>query len=110
MLDAVRALESKGFVELGHLLNSSHISLRDDYEVSCPELNTAVDSAISAGALGARMVGAGFGGSAIALIKESQSQEIIRKIEISFESNGFKPPRFLTSLPSQGAQIIQPAR
>ena len=56
------------------------------------------------------MVGAGFGGSAIALIKESQSQEIIREIEISFESKGFKRPRFLTSLPSQGAQIIQPAR
>ena len=110
VLDAVRALESKGFVKLGHLLNSSHISLRDDYEVSCPELNTAVDTAISAGALGARMVGAGFGGSAIALIKQSQSQEIIRKIEISFESKGFKRPRFLTSLPSQGAQIIQPAR
>ncbi len=109
VLDAVQALESQDFVELGHLLNASHRSLRDDYEVSCSELNTAVDSAISAGALGARMIGAGFGGSAIALIKADQSQGIIREIKIAFGGKGFKPPRFFTSLPSQGAQIIQRA-
>jgi len=107
VLDAVKALESKNFTTLGHLLNASHASLRDDYDVSCPELNTAVDAAIAAGALGARMVGGGFGGSAIALIKASHTQETIKSIEVAFESKRFKTPRFFTSLPSQGARIIQ---
>ena len=107
VLDAVKALESKNFTTLGHLLNASHASLRDDYDVSCPELNTAVDAAITAGALGARMVGGGFGGSAIALIKASHTQETIKSIEVAFESKRFKTPRFFTSLPSQGAEIIQ---
>ena len=105
--DAVAALEAKNFQELGILLNASHASLRDDYEVSCPELNAAVNASLSAGALGARMVGGGFGGSAIALIKASHTQEVIKSIEIEFKRNLFKAPRFFTSLPSQGAEIIQ---
>ena len=107
VLDAVIALEERNFVDLGRLLNASHASLRDDYDVSCPELNAAVDASISAGALGARMVGGGFGGSAIALIKASHTQETIRMIEMQFKKNRFKAPRFFTSLPSQGAQIIR---
>jgi len=107
VIDAVAALEAKNFIELGALLNASHTSLRDDYDVSCPELNAAVNAALSAGALGARMVGGGFGGSAIALIKASQTQEVINAIEIEFKRNSFKAPRFFTSLPSQGAEIIQ---
>lgn len=107
VLDAVETLERKDFAKLGRLLNASHASLRDDYDVSCPELNVAVDASISAGALGARMVGGGFGGSAIALIKASHTQETIKKIETSFAQNSFKAPRFFTSLPSQGAEIIQ---
>ena len=71
------------------LLNASHASLRDDYDVSCPELNTAVAASISAGALGARMVGGGFGGSAIALIKASHTQETIKVIETQFRKNRF---------------------
>jgi len=106
-LDAVEAIESKDFSKLGQLLNASHASLRDDYDVSCPELNTAVDAALAAGALGARMVGGGFGGSAIALIKASHTQETIGTIEASFKNSSFKAPRFFTSLPSQGAEINQ---
>jgi len=104
---AVAALEAKNFLELGRLLNASHVSLRDDYDVSCPELNVAVDASISAGALGARMVGGGFGGSAIALIKASDSVDSIHSVEAAFKSAGFKAPRFFTSLPSQGAEIMQ---
>jgi galactokinase len=107
VIDAVAALESKDFQKLGLLLNASHASLRDDYDVSCPELNAAVNASLSAGALGARMVGGGFGGSAIALIKANQTQEVIKAIEIEFTKNSFKAPRFFTSLPSQGAEIIQ---
>ncbi|CAB4674196.1 MAG: galactokinase [Actinobacteria bacterium] len=104
---AVQALEAKNFVELGRLLNASHASLRDDYDVSCPELNCAVDASISASALGARMVGGGFGGSAIALIKASATADTIHHIENAFKKLNFKAPRFFTSLPSQGAEIMQ---
>lgn len=106
VLDCVDALSSSDFVRVGQLLNQSHASLRDDYAVSCPELDTAVDAALSAGALGSRMVGGGFGGSAIALIQASKTTETIKAVEKAFSNRGFKAPRFFTSLPSQGAEII----
>jgi galactokinase len=90
-------------VTLGKLINASHVSLRDDYAVSCPELDVAVDASLAAGAMGARMVGGGFGGSAIALIKASDVQETRDAVTAAFESKGFKKPRFFTSLPSAGA-------
>lgn len=107
VMDAVRVLEIRDFIALGQLLNQSHASLRDDYTVSCPELNTAVEASIAAGALGARMVGGGFGGSAIALIHAAHTQATIASIEKAFAEHKFKAPRFFTSLPSQGAEIIQ---
>ncbi len=107
VMDAVKVLEEKNFAALGQLLNQSHASLRDDYTVSCPELNTAVEASITAGALGARMVGGGFGGSAIALIHAAHTQTTIAAVEKAFADNKFKAPRFFTSLPSQGAQVIQ---
>ena len=103
VLDAVTALRASDFVTLGKLINASHISLRDDYAVSCPELDVAVDAALAAGAMGARMVGGGFGGSAIALIKASDVQVTRDAVTAAFESKGFKKPRFFTSLPSAGA-------
>ena len=106
-LEAVRVLEQKDFVALGALITQSHISLRDDYEVSCPELNCAVDVALAHGALGARMVGGGFGGSAIALATQGQIDEIKSAIGDAFKSESFVEPRFFTSLPSAGAQVIK---
>ena len=101
--DAVAALRASDFVTLGQLINASHVSLRDDYTVSCPELDVAVDAAIAAGAIGARMFGGGFGGSALALIKASDLQMTREAVTAAFEKNGFKKPRFFTSLPSAGA-------
>ena len=110
VMQAVVALEDKDFTRLGHLLNESHRSLRDDYTVSCPELNAAVDAANRVGALGARMVGGGFGGSAIALINSDESKATIAAIEESYAFKKYRAPRFYTSLPSAGAEIIlQPA-
>ena len=106
VLDCVDALSLSNFEKVGALINQSHASLRDDYTVSCPELDTAVDAALSAGALGSRMVGGGFGGSAIALIHASKTVETIKAIEKAFASMGFKAPRFFTSLPSQGAELL----
>ena len=103
VLEAVKALRASDFVTLGKLINASHISLRDDYTVSCPELDVAVDASLAAGAMGARMVGGGFGGSAIALVKASDVQKTRDAVSASFELHGFKKPRFFTSLPSAGA-------
>ena len=106
VLDCVQALSESNFELVGELINQSHASLRDDYTVSCPELDTAVDAALAAGALGSRMVGGGFGGSAIALIQASKTTETIKAIEKAFSIKGFKAPRFFTSLPSQGAELL----
>ena len=106
VLDCVEALSSGNFVKVGQLLNQSHLSLRDDYNVSCPELNAAVEASLAAGALGSRMVGGGFGGSAIALIKASKTSETIGVVEKAFADKKFKAPRFFTSLPSQGAELL----
>lgn len=106
VLDCVEALSQADFAKVGELINESHASLRDDYTVSCPELDTAVDASLAAGALGSRMVGGGFGGSAIALIEASKTSETIKAIEKAFADKKFKAPRFFTSLPSQGAEVI----
>jgi galactokinase len=106
VLECVDALSKSEFEKVGELINQSHASLRDDYTVSCPELDTAVEAALAAGALGSRMVGGGFGGSAIALIQASKTTETIKAVEKAFASKGFKAPRFFTSLPSQGAELL----
>ena len=106
VLECVEALSNSDFAKVGQLINQSHASLRDDYTVSCPELDTAVEAALAAGALGSRMVGGGFGGSAIALIQASKTTETIKAVEKAFSSTGFKAPRFFTSLPSQGAELL----
>lgn len=106
VLKAVGALEARNFKELSELLTQSHVSLRDDYTVSCPELDLVVDTALSHGALGARMVGGGFGGSAIALIRDEDAGKVSQAIEQAFAAHGFTAPRFFTSLPSDGAKVI----
>jgi galactokinase len=103
VLEAVTALRASDFATLGKLINASHASLRDDYAVSCPELDVAVAASVAAGAMGSRMVGGGFGGSAIALIKASDVQKTKDAVLAAFEAKGFKKPRFFTSLPSAGA-------
>ena len=81
--------------QVGALFSQSHASLRDDYEVSCPELDVAVATAESAGALGARMTGGGFGGSAIALVPESQVETVMNRVDEAFADSGFAAPEYL---------------
>lgn len=107
VLAAVTALRTSDFETLGELINQSHISLRDDYAVSCPELDVAVDACLATGAIGSRMVGGGFGGSAIALIKAQDVAKTREAVTTAFESRGFKRPRFFTSLPSAGASAAR---
>ena len=75
--EAIEAIEEDDWHEVGRLFVESHRSLRDDYEVSCPELDLAVATAVDSGALGARMTGGGFGGSAIALVHPGDRERVV---------------------------------
>ena len=81
--------------ELGSLMAASHASMRDDYEISCPELDLAVDTATAAGARGARMTGGGFGGSAIALVPSGSTAQVAEEVRGTFAAAGFAEPGFL---------------
>src|SRR5699024_1967676 len=90
----------------GVALTASHASLRDDYEVSSPELDTAVDAALAAGALGARMTGAGFGGCAIALVERDAVDAVAAAVAAAYEARGFRAPETCTVAPSAGAHRV----
>jgi galactokinase len=102
----VASLKENDFVNVGRILTESHASLRDRFEISCPELNLAVDVALANKSLGGRMIGGGFGGSAIALFKVSDIGAAKSAIAAAFKNAGFTEPRFFTSLPSSGAAVI----
>jgi galactokinase len=87
----------------GPLLTASHASLRDDFEVSWPEADVAVDVAVAGGALGARMTGGGFGGSVIALAEARVSADVRARIGAVFARRGWQAPRVTGALPSAGA-------
>ncbi|MCU1538651.1 MAG: galactokinase [Humibacillus sp.] len=93
---AVDALEQGDLAEVGRLFNASHASLRDDYEVSCEELDVATATAREHGALGARMTGGGFGGSCIAIVEESKAEAVGAAISVAFEKAGFTAPSSFT--------------
>ncbi len=102
VLTTVDLLRNGRLSEIGPLLTASHESLRDDFEVSAPELDTAVDAALASGALGARMTGGGFGGSAIALINTGDVDPVQRAVAAAFEREGFVAPQFLSPKASAG--------
>ncbi|MFD4438116.1 galactokinase, partial [Bacillus safensis] len=93
--EALPLLKSGRIRDIGPLVSASHVSLRDDFEVSCPELDSAVDAALAAGSYGARMTGGGFGGSAIALVESSDVDQVAREVQSAARSRGFAPPAFL---------------
>jgi galactokinase len=98
--EAIEAIEEDDWHEVGRLFVESHRSLRDDYEVSCPELDLAVATAVDNGALGARMTGGGFGGSAIALVHPGDRERVSSAVAESFTSAGFRPPTTLRAVAS----------
>jgi galactokinase len=99
----VRTLRDEGPTAIGDLLLASHASMRDDFEISVPELDLAVESAVRHGAIGARMTGGGFGGSAIALVSADAAAEIATRVTEDFRAAGFSEPRRFTVVPSDGA-------
>lgn len=96
-------LEGERLAVAGALLDDSHDSLRDDYEVTCPELDLAVDVARANGAHGARMTGGGFGGSAIALVDAGRGQEVAAAIARAFAAGGMTEPHFMIARPDRPA-------
>ncbi|GAB2839238.1 galactokinase [Lentzea nigeriaca] len=103
VLRTVDLLRAGKLADIGPLVSASHASLRDDYRVSCLELDVAVDSAMAAGALGARMIGGGFGGSAIALVPVERHDAVEQSVLAGFSSRSLTRPRLFTAVPSAGA-------
>src|SRR5829696_900609 len=106
VLETVRLLRGEDFAGFGRLVYDSHLSLRDDFEVSTRELDTFVETARESGALGARLTGAGFGGCAIALVAASEADTLADFTRRRFEGKGFKEPVFtsLNPCPAQKSQ------
>jgi mevalonate kinase len=89
---------------IGEILDASHVSMRDDFEISVPQLDLAVVEAREAGAIGARMTGGGFGGAAIALTPIELVDEVTARVSDAFERAGFTAPEIFTVTPSDGAK------
>jgi galactokinase len=92
-----------GLAALGPLISASHASLRDDFEVSVAHLDVAAETAERAGALGARMVGGGFGGSVLALVAEERRRAVTDAVSAAYAERGWKAPRCFSALPGPGA-------
>jgi galactokinase len=103
VLRVVEVLRAGVPAAMGPELFAGHASLRDDFEVSCAELDAVVEAAGAAGALGARMTGAGFGGSAIVLGEEGRLGAIESAVRASFDDHGFGPPHCFPVTASAGA-------
>jgi galactokinase len=104
VLDTVRTLREQGPLAIGELLDASHASMRDDFEISVPELDLAVETAQANGAIGARMTGGGFGGSAIALVPSDAISRVQVAVDGAFAEAGFQQPTMFTVTPSEGAK------
>ena len=106
VLAAVALLDGNGsgaVAAMGPLLSASHASLRDDYQVSCAELDCACATAEAAGAVGARMTGGGFGGSAIALVPAEAVAAVSRAVTAGAAARGFPPPAVFEARAGGGA-------
>jgi len=103
VLGAVDLLSAGRLTNLGPLLDGSHDSLRHDFRVSCRELDLAVEASRRAGALGARMTGGGFGGSAIALVEFAARGTVVDAVQSAFRREGLRAPRIFGAIPSSGA-------
>jgi galactokinase len=106
-LAAAEAMQRGDARTLGNLMTASHASLRDDYEVSCPELDTIVSLArAQPGCLGARMTGAGFGGCAIALVETAHTPRFIPAIAAAYQAQTGIEPAIFRALPAGAAEVI----
>ena len=105
--DTVAALGTGDWDAVGRIFDASHRSMRDDFEISCPELDCAVAVAVQAGAVAARMTGGGFGGSSVAVVPDDRVEAVMRAIEATFALEGFGAPAHLRAVPSPGASVAR---
>ena len=106
LLRASSAVAPGTYREIGRLLTQAHVSLRDDFEVSWPEADAAVEAALAAGALGARMMGGGFGGSVLALVPETGGGAIRAAVTEAYARRSWTAPEFLDAAPSSSARRV----
>ncbi len=104
--EAVEVLRADRPADLGPLLAASHASLRDDYEVSSPELDLVVETSTAAGALGARMTGGGFGGSAVVLVEEGLVGQVEDDVAEAFDRAGWETPAFVRAVAGPAAGVV----
>jgi galactokinase len=107
VLSVVALLRSRSadtYAQVGRLLTEAHQSLRDDFEISWPEADVAVASAVAAGALGARMIGGGFGGSVLALVPSAAP--VRDAVTSAFAARSWTLPEFLDAVPSDSARRV----
>ncbi|MFG2165817.1 galactokinase [Micromonospora chersina] len=103
VLDTVELLRAGRIRDIGPLLTASHASMRDDFEITVPEIDTAVEAALAAGAYGARMTGGGFGGCVLALVDADAADAVAAAVTAAYADRGFTAPGTLTVLPAGGA-------
>ncbi|MEU0404191.1 galactokinase [Streptomyces sp. NPDC006197] len=102
----VALLDAGATRAVGAVLTEGHASLRDDLRVSCPELDLVVEAANAAGALGARMTGGGFGGSAVVLVETGRAEEVSAAVGKAFAEAGYAAPGIFPAVPSAGARRL----
>lgn len=107
VLEAERVMAANDADALGVLMNASHASLQQDYEVSSPELDTMVEIArAQKGCFGARMTGAGFGGSAVALVEDIHTKSFVRHVSRDYERATGLAPQLFVCTASDGASVL----
>lgn len=104
VLETIKLLANDGPRSIGHMMHDSHASMRDDFEISVDELDTAVETSIRHGAIGARMTGGGFGGAAIALTPVERISEVTLSVVAEFEALGYAKPDIFSVSPAPGAR------
>jgi galactokinase len=106
MAELLRSGSPEAYPEVGRLLTQAHHSLRDDFEVSWPEADVAVAEALAAGALGARMIGGGFGGSVLALVPSAAGGAVRDAVTRAFAGRSWTEPEFIDAVPSEAARRL----
>jgi galactokinase len=107
VLDTVGLLRAGRVGEIGPLLTASHASMRDDFEITVPETDTAVEAGLAAGAYGARMTGGGFGGCVLALVPADAAGAVERAVTRRYAARGWTPPGCFVADPAGGASKVE---
>ena len=104
VLATVAALATQGPAAIGQFMLASHASMRDDFEISVPEIDVAVEAAMSAGSIGARLTGGGFGGASIALVPTARWEAIAQAVQTALAARSMTEPHIFAVRPSDGAR------